>query len=359
MSDTTETLRVLVFSSDRTVQVTLALFLATFTYALTVERTVRTDTSTQSSFVPQFSVTFAFVLTVVSVLALVAFLAHLARQIRVETMLRDVHREASATLTRVLEPLPPSLVAAPEPPADAMPLAVGSSGFLVRTDEAALLDAATATGTMVLLQRHPGSSLVAGTPVGVAWRLGGGPVPHEQREELARRVDAALTVGYERTAAQDVGFGVKQLTDVATKALSPGINDPTTAITAIGHSSALLCELASRDLGPRLLRDDADRVRVAMLRPDLGSLLDLAVSQPRRYGCSDAAVAARLFVLLREVAWVAGHHGRQCVAHQLGRLRATVDSCDLDDAERADLAARAQRVQDALDQRWTGERDPA
>ena len=86
------------FTRDRFVHVTLALFLATFTYALTVLRVVRTADEGQSVFVPQISVTLAFVLAIASVVGLVLFLAHLAREIRVETMLLNVHTDASRVL---------------------------------------------------------------------------------------------------------------------------------------------------------------------------------------------------------------------------------------------------------------------
>ncbi|QEN14325.1 DUF2254 family protein [Mycolicibacterium sp. ELW1] len=144
-----------------------------------------------------------------------------------------------------------------------------------------------------------GSSFIEGVAVGATWsehsQLDAGAV-----DRLQTAVNHAIRIGYERTAAQDVGYGLRQLTDVANKALSPGINDPTTAIHALGHISALLCQLASRELGPVLLRDDDDRVRVVLHRPNLGDLLDLSITQPRRYGSSDPQVMMRLFRLLED-----------------------------------------------------------
>ncbi|MBJ6612920.1 DUF2254 domain-containing protein, partial [Streptomyces sp. I3(2020)] len=90
------------FSADRYVQTTLALFLATFTYALTVLRTVRTGEDGRTGFVPQVSVSVAFLLTLASVFALVLFLSHLAREIRIETMMSSVHSAADRTLHRLL-----------------------------------------------------------------------------------------------------------------------------------------------------------------------------------------------------------------------------------------------------------------
>jgi uncharacterized membrane protein len=348
------------FTSDRFVHGTLALFLATFAYSLTVLRTVRTADDGQDAFVPQISVTLAFLLALATVVTLVLFLAHLASKIRVETMLRDVHTSASDTADRMLpvcgEP-PARGSAPPDPPADAILVPAARSGFLGGVDEEALLHAAVDADAVVLVDRHPGSSLIAGTPVAACWPRAAGLDP-DTRSRLTERVADAISTGYERTAAQDVAYGLRQLTDVAVKALSPGINDPTTAVHALGHSAALLCELAGRDLGPRLLRDDEDRIRVVLRRPDLAELLDLAVSQPRRYGAADPAVLTRLMMLLRELGWTVDRPDqRRAVTDQLARLRRTVDAQDFDAVERSGLAQLGVQVEQAATGRWVPDTD--
>ena len=177
------------FSRDRFVHVTLALFLGTFTYTLTVLRTVRDADESGSLFVPQVAVTVSFVLSLASVFGLVLFLAHLATEIRVETMLRNVHRDASRTVQQVLSRRdstapPPGLT----PPGDAAPLPAGASGFLVQIDEATLLSAARAADAIVLIDRPPGSSLVAGVPIGVAWPRSGGSFGAEVLADLREGV---------------------------------------------------------------------------------------------------------------------------------------------------------------------------
>ncbi|MEO9137616.1 MAG: DUF2254 domain-containing protein, partial [Jatrophihabitans sp.] len=335
------------FTSDVFVQATLGLFLGTFTYSLTVLRSVRSPAdSGGTQFVPRLSVTVGFVLALASVVGLVLFLAHLARQIRVETMLRDVHDDATATAAAVVgpladaEPRPP----VPVPPDTAVVLTAPSSGFLVRIDEKALFTAAVQADVVVHIDRYPGASLIEGTPIGSAWS-GSGPVSEQARDALRAAISRAVHVGYERTAAQDIGYGLRQLTDVANKALSPGINDPTTAVHALGHISALLCDLAGRDLRPVLHSDDSG-VRVVLQRPDLADLLDVAVTQPRRYGASDPQVLDRLFRLLGELAWHAPDE--PAIAGQLARLRATVDGADLDDTEKRQLAGAGLGVERAL-----------
>jgi uncharacterized membrane protein len=349
------------FTRDRFVHVTLALFLAAFTFALTVLRTVHTDANGQHQFVPKLSVTVAFLLALASVVVLVLFLAHLVSQIRVETMLREVHADASDAIASVLtRPAGgrPEAVALPRPPPAVCLVTAARSGFLTRIDEQAVLAAANRADAVVVIDRHPGASLIAGTPIGAAWPSTGAPFTDECRDRLLTGVSAAVSTGFERTAVQDVALGLRQLTDVANKALSPGINDPTTAVHALGHCAALLCEMAAHDLGPRILTGPDGDVRVILHRPDLADLLDLAISQPRRYGAADPDVLTRLLHLLRELAWsthTPGH--RRAVADQLARLRATAMAQHFDAHERAGLREAADDVEAALDHRWT-RRDP-
>ena len=338
------------FSSDRFVQVTLGLFLGTFAYALTVLRTVRTAADDQPPVVPQISVTVAFVLAIASVFALVVFLAHLAKEIRVETTMATVHGDASDTLRRVLpgrdaDPAP----AAPAVPPSAIPVGAGSSGFLTWVDDRALLRAALAADAVVAVTEPPGSSLIAAVPMGSCWRVDGGEFDPDELDRLRAAVADGVHTGPERTAAQDAEFGFRQLVDVVVKALSPGVNDPTTAVHGLGHLSALLTELAGRALGPRVLADDDGRVRVILRRPTFDEVLDLAVSPARRYGSGDPEVLTRLFRLLSEVAWVAPDPDqRAAVADQLRRLRATAAAQPFDTAEHEELSRLGDQVDRAL-----------
>jgi uncharacterized membrane protein len=341
------------FTRDRLVHVSLGLLLATFTYALTVLRTVRASLSEQSAFVPQVSVTVAYLLALVSVMTLVVFLAHLSRQIRVEWMLRQVHAETKETMRRVLHE--PDDLAPMPPPEHAALLCLADSGFLNAVDEQALLNAATSTGTIVCLDRLPGDFVIAGTPIARVWPVeGGAGISESQRDNVAACLRRAVDVDDERTPTQDVAFGLRQLVDVVVKALSPGVNDPTTAVHGLGHIAALLCELARRNLGPRLLRDDDGRVRLMLRRPDFTELLDLAVAQPCRYGAGEPAVLSRLLVMLREIAWTAaGPIPRAAVIAQLDRVIRAAGTQDFDELDRECLHGQAQQVRDALGGRWS------
>ena len=341
------------FTRDQFVQATLALFLATFTYSLTVLRAVRSaGDSGQREFVPNIAITLAFVLTVASVLGLVLFLAHLTEQIRVETMLRNVHRDALSTMRAVLTEGGPAVTDdrahEPQQPADAVQLLVDDEGFLIRVDQGELVKVAVHEHAMILLDVYPGSFLVTGTPLGAAWPAGGGRFDEGVPDRIAEMVAGCIHTGFERTASQDVGFGLRQLTDVANKALSPGINDPTTAIHALGHISAFLCDLTDRDLGAELLRDEGDRVRVTLSRPDLATYVDLGISQPRRYGATDPQVLEKVFQVLLDLSHRVAPEQRPVVFDQLERLRATVDAQSFDSGERRALVGLGLRIEQNL-----------
>ncbi len=340
------------FTSDQFVQATLALFLATFTYSLTLLRAVRSvGDSGQTEFVPQFAVTLAFLLAVASVLALVLFLAHLTAQIRVETMLRNVHRDASRTMRAVLperDGVDGDQSPWPRPPLDALQLFAQDCGFLTSIEEIDLVEVAVDEGAQLSLNVYPGSFLVEGTPVGAAWPVSGGRFDKETAERVSDLVAGCLHTGSERTASHDVGYGLRQLADVANKALSPGINDPTTAIHALGHISAHLCDLSDRDLGAQLLRDGDDQVRVTMHRPDLAAYIDLGISQPRRYGAADPQVMEKIFQVLLDLSHRVAPGERAAVRDQLERLRGTVEAQSFDSAERTALTELGQRIEQNL-----------
>ncbi|MFB9409851.1 DUF2254 domain-containing protein [Dactylosporangium matsuzakiense] len=343
------------FTHDRFVHLSLGVLLGTFTYALTVLRTVRASLSEQAAFVPQISVTVAYLLALVSVLTLVVFLAHLSGQIRVEWILRRVHADTTTTMRRVLTE-PAGTTTPPPAPDHAVPLCAGRSGFLTWIDEQALLAATVDAAAVVCVDRLPGDSLIAGTPIAHAWSAdGAAELSADHRDALTACLHQSVQTGFERTAAQDVAFGLRQLVDVVIKALSPGINDPTTAVHGLGHIAALMCDLAGRDLGPRLLCDEAGQVRVVLRRPDFATLLDLAVAQPCRYGAQEPAVLSRLLVMLREIGWITDDPAqRDAVRTQLDRLTRTIEHHDVDlhDGER--LRDEAQRVRYTLAGRWTG-----
>ncbi|WP_111508976.1 DUF2254 domain-containing protein [Mycobacterium kyogaense] len=342
------------FASDHLVQRTLALFVATFAYALTVLRSVRNDSDTITRFVPKIAVTVAFVLAVASIIALVLFLGHLVRQIRIETMLHHIRTDAIDTADRLLDPCddPQSPDEAPPVHPRAVPVAARASGFLVGIDEQALRSAACAANAVVWVDQPVGSAVVSGVPV--AFCKVADTATDDDLTGLYDQVAASLRTDIERTAAQDIGYGLRQIVDVVLRALSPGVNDPTTAVHGLHACSAMLCEFACRHMTPAVLRDQNDEVRVVIARPSLADLLDTVCGQTILYGGSDAVVVARVLVLLREVGWMSRPpEHKAAVADQLARVERDITGRDIDPVDRERLTRLSNDVRAALERRWS------
>ncbi|SOD98117.1 DUF2254 domain-containing protein [Blastococcus haudaquaticus] len=340
------------FVTDRVVQATLAQLVGTFVYALTVLRTVRTEdaTSRGAAFVPRLSVTVGFALTLVSVVALVLFLGHLARSLRVETMLRDVHDEATATYGREVPSADREDAGAGAPPV--LPAGPGrlvgarSSGFVVDVDPGRLVAAAQECDAVVRLTVRIGDSVVAGTPVAQVWAGAGAGA------DLEDALLHAVRLGFERSPARDIAYSLRKVVDIAVRALSPGTNDPTTAVHAMSHVSALLGDLAGRPLGPLTFRDDDDRLRLVVPPWELTDLVQVGLEEPLQFASGQPAVLRRIARLLRELAWRTPRgtldSGLRAHLDRVVDLARETTSVDPDETERW-----RREFDDALAGRWT------
>ncbi len=334
------------FAADKFVHYTLALFMSAFAFALTVLRSVRSSDGASPGFVPEISVTVAFLLSIASILGLVLFLAHLTREIRAETMMQKVADETLAALNRNFpeDQGPHHNIPAAGP--RAIRLESTRTGFLTSVDRAELLRLAVAEDVVIRMDALPGTSLVEGVPFATAWPLDSRTELDAATEErLGKRSNAAIYTGSERTQVQDVAFGFRQLVDVAARALSPGVNDPTTAVHVLGHLSGLLCRVLGRMPGTRCLVDEQNVVRVILGLPDMADFLELSLAQPRLYGVSDPAVAMRMLKLLQEVSWCdrAGTH-RPEILDQAQRLEACIQAAEHLPHDQADLLGLARTL---------------
>ncbi len=233
----------------------MGVVVGTFTYCLVVLRSVRGPLEQDGSpVIPNLSVSVAVVLGVVSILSIVAFISHSAHAMDVSEILEDVSADAVTQIDRLwLSPdsdQPPDEESdeqsGPSDGADSSDefvVDIADSGWIQQVDYEGL--AAAAPGSTVHLHVLVGRYAVPGTPL---CTISPPPDDEERATERARR---SLVVGDARTSSQDVTYGVRQLADVALRALSPGINDPTTAQDAIFHLGGVLRELLDRDPPPR------------------------------------------------------------------------------------------------------------
>jgi uncharacterized membrane protein len=172
-------------------------------------------------------------------------------------------------------------------------------------------------------------------------------------EELEEALQRSLDLGHERGDDADPSYGLRKLVDIAARALSPGINDPTTAVHALSHVSALMGQLSVRDTWHRRVSGADGVARLLLPSWDHPALLDLSVTQVRSYGRQDTTVVERLFTLLAEVGWQARtERQRQAVREQCASL--TDQSLEEVPAGRTadDVRRMAGAVERALTGRW-------
>ncbi len=294
------------FMGDPVTKVVLSVLVATFLFAVTVLRGLRSDLP-----VPSPALLVASVLAVTALGAVLGFITHITRLLRVDTMMREVHDETERAIMTFYpehgDPAPrsPSQLRVEE--AAGARVAAARSGFVRLVDVEGLVDAARDPGAVVRVEVRPGDHVVRGTPLATVWRSTSGD---GDLEGFGDRVRACVVLAYERTIEQDAAFGFRQLTDVAVKALSPGINDPVTAAHCVGHMADLLVLLTGRRLGPTLHEDGRGVGRAVVPDRDFRYYLDLVCGQIRRYGDREPTVLVALLRMLRDVA-VASRDGDQ------------------------------------------------
>lgn len=278
----------------------LGLVVATFTYCLLVLRAVRGQIEEGGApIVPNLSVIVALLLGILSILAIVAFINHTAHSMDATDLIRRITAETRAQVERLAEPPEESdgdpEPAAPQAPEGAFEVAASRDGWVQQIDDRGLL-AATDEGSTIRVETFPGDFVPRGAVLCYVW-----PEPEDPRH-ATREVREAIHLGRTRTMQQDLAFGLRQLVDVALRALSPGINDPTTAGEVISHLGGILRDILVRDLPPGFRSDGRGRRLFYPYRVDHGRLVELAFEQIRQAGASQPAVVRRLLDTLGPLA---------------------------------------------------------
>ena len=295
------------FMRDTANQVVLGTFVATFVYCLLVLRTIRR--ADEVAFVPHLSVSIGVLLAMVSIGVLIYFIHHVSVSIQADEVVARVGRELEDGIGRLfpgqLGQLGPGTHTAPaeaELPAaferEARSVGALEDGYLQLIDADALMAVAGKGDLLLRLERRPGHYLVKGQTMIMVW-------PGERvTEALVAQLNEAFVLGNQRTATQDVEFSFLQLVEIAVRALSPGINDPFTAIACVDRLGSALCLLAQRDMPSPLRFDPNRRLRLVAPASTFSEIVDTAFNQIRQSARSNPAVAIRM---LDAIAQVAGH----------------------------------------------------
>jgi len=294
------------FMRDRGNQIVLGTFIATFTYCLLILRTIRGGED--NSFVPHFSVTLGVLFAILSISVLIYYIHHAATSIQASTVIDRVSKNLEYTIEQTFpEKIGEGRTDLPDwwntpselPPdfdEDSNSIMTSHSGYLRSIDTNELLRFAEDNDLILKIHNHPGDFIVKDSPIVQVWP--GSKVD----KELKGKINNAFIIGIKRTSEQDVEFAIDQLVEIAVRSLSPGINDPFTAIMCIDNLSAALSKAVGRVIPSAFRYDKNNKLRVIAKPKTFDDLLNSAFNQIRQYGRTSVSVTIRLLESLIVIA---------------------------------------------------------
>jgi len=290
------------FRRDLGNQIVLGTFISTFLYCLLVLRTVRG--AEQQRYVPGLSVTLGVVLAVFSLAVLIYFIHHTAASIQVSTLIDSVSRDLECTIEdnfpargklreeeRSARQNPTAL--AQTQYGETIP--VPQRGYLLHTDDRGLLALAERNKCTIQVCCRPGDFVVAGMPLA---SLSPGTCADG---DFRKALQACFYFGIERTPEQDPEYALLQVAQIAVRALSPGVNDPFTAISCIDRLTAAMVMMTERRMWSSFRYDSAGNLRVVTKPATYKDLTNAAFSFIRRAAESNREVLGHLLNCIRLV----------------------------------------------------------
>lgn len=289
------------FLKDRVSQATLGLFIGTFAYSLILLPSVHSGSKNQ---VPTLSLTVALVLATFCLVYLIYFIHHLAIAIQVNYIVDRIAAETEGVIANVFGPPLKGFPIAEEilrDPKVGMPIAATRSGYVQYVNEKKLFNIAAVEDGSVFIHRGVGQFIPAGITLITL------QTPGKPSEALKQQCLSCFYIGPMRSMEDDVEFGVLQLVDIALKAISPAVNDPSTAINCIDSLSRILLKAITLEPPTSRILDDKAIVRLVRRRPTFARLLEIAFNQIGPYAKNDMAVSLRLMRVLYDLSSVTNY----------------------------------------------------
>lgn len=317
------------FMRDRRNQFVLGFFVGIFAYCLIVLRTIRGGD--EGRFIPSLAVLFGLLFAISSVGVLIFFIHHIATSIQASTIISSAAEETM----RAIERLFPQEVGEEAEESETeeaqaalarrlwQTIPVYSTGYIQDMDAGGLVSFARKRDCIVRMERGLGEFVVEGSPlVSVACK-------RDDRQNLdentAKELNEIFTINQYRTIDQDVAFGVRQIVDIALKALSPGVNDTTTAVVCIDYLGAILAKLARRRI-EQCYRSEAGEVQVIARGATFESLVREAFDQIRDVAADNTAIYLRSLGAFETVAQHMANKRR--VATLVAQVNLVVDQAE-------------------------------
>lgn len=265
------------FLSNRTTQLTMGTFLGAFTYALTVMRVVVDSTDSSPGFVPRLSVTASYLFVLASLVMFLIYIRQITRSVQVQVLIREL---GDRTVGLIVSMYPDSLDDQKEGEwrrwgHETIVTMDDHHGHVIEIDEASLVSFAQEHSLSIELLVKPGNFVTTGTELA---RIFG-----EVDEDTASQLRSRISLASERTMAQDPTFGLRQLVDIADRALSPGVNDPTTTRDVLNELHRVLRVLITRHEPAEYLSDDEGVARLRRSQTSVPDTVAWPLEEIRHY----------------------------------------------------------------------------
>jgi uncharacterized membrane protein len=293
------------FMQDTGNQVVLGTFISTFVYSLMVLRTI--NGVDDNEFVPHLAVTCGLILAIASIGVLIYFIHHSASSIQVDQVIKKVGSDLDHAIDRLFpekigrsasKPQQEQSIAEISPNFAQVSCSIKAiaGGYVQAIDDKQLMQIATEKHLLLQVQQRPGHFVVQGSELLRVF-------PKEKvNKQLTAQINQAFVLGSQRTEQQDIEFSIDQLVEIAVRALSPGINDPFTAIRCIDQLNAALCHFAQREIPSPYRYSDHGQLRIIAEPIAFADVADAAFNQIRQYGQSSVAVTIRLLEAITVIA---------------------------------------------------------
>ncbi|MFZ0228231.1 MAG: DUF2254 domain-containing protein, partial [Mycobacterium sp.] len=303
---------------SRILKTALGLFVFTLIYSMAV---VARGTEGK---IGQLATAMVIVLTIVSICVFLYVVENVSKQLRPVTVMADIASEGLDVI-KVVYPRRIGPDSAVEGDSDkAFPAMLsrvipyeGKHGVIQALDIGGLVDVAIRTGCTIEVVPQVGDFITSGDPV---FRLHGGGAAIGSKAFLKY-----VVLERERTLEQDPGFVFRIIVDIAAKALSPAINDPTTAVLALDQIHNLLREVGLRRLDTGSVHDTKGQLRLVYRTPDWEDFVGLAVTEIRQFGANSTQVARRMRAMLEDLISVLPPHRTTALRQELNLLKSTID----------------------------------
>lgn len=333
------------FIKDKFSQTVLGILLGTFIYCIFIIR--RTHDAGMNPFVPQISTAIALVLALLCLGSFIRFVHHIISRIQAEEVVADAYQVLEASVDAIFPNEGSKKVEYRSPGNEfsGWGIKAGKTGYLQAVNLDSLVEVARKYDAVLETRASSGDFL---TQNQITTCIVEGPEEEGAPESFIQKVQESFFVGSVRTPEQDFEYGIRQLVEVALRALSPGINDPFTAMNCIDYLGSGLQAAFARPLPGSVHRDNDGAVRVFSPQSSYESLVEAAVNQIRQASREKCDVSCRLLEMLAKTARVS-HLKEQQLALQIqaGLIASTTPQCLHCDHDRTAIEERFKAFQEA------------